>query len=86
MRHWAAVPCGIHSLRGELDRVAWDPDSRELTIVYVADLGGTSVRACDLVTLDSDGRIVGGEPCVGSLVDDRPQAVFAHARVARKEA
>src|SRR5688572_16300776 len=25
-RHWAAVPFGIHSVRGELERVSWDPE------------------------------------------------------------
>ena len=36
-RHWAAVPFGLHSVPGELDEVAWDPESREITVVYVAD-------------------------------------------------
>jgi len=66
-RHWAAIPYGIHSMRGRLERVAWDPDTRELTIVYATDVDG--MRGCDLVTLDADARVVAGEPCVGSLVD-----------------
>jgi len=68
-RHWAAVPCGIHSAPAELQQVVWDRDTRELAIVYVADVGGMSMRGCDLVTLDADDHIVDGEPCVGSLVD-----------------
>lgn len=68
-RHWAAVPVGIHSVRGELERVSWDPETRELTIVYAADLGGTRLYGCDLVTLDADGRVVLGQPCVGCLAD-----------------
>jgi hypothetical protein len=68
-RHWAAVPYGIHSVRGELERVSWDPETRELTIVYTTDLGGTRVFGCDLVTLDVNGRVVLGEPCVGGLAD-----------------
>ncbi len=79
-RHWAAVPFGIHSVRGDLERVSWDPESRELTIVYATDLGGTRVFGCDLVTLDAEGRVVLGEPCVGCLVDD-PPAVADHALV-----
>jgi hypothetical protein len=68
-RHWAGVACGIHSAPAELEQVIWDPDSRELAIVYAASLGGTRVRGCDLVTLDADDRVVAGEPCVGSLCD-----------------
>jgi hypothetical protein len=41
-RHWAAVPFGIHSVRGDLERVSWDPETRELTIVYATDIGGTA--------------------------------------------
>lgn len=69
-RHWAAVPFGIHSVRGELERVSWDPETRELTIVYGTDFDGTRLHGCDLVTLDTDGRVVLGEPCVGCVVDE----------------
>jgi hypothetical protein len=69
-RHWGALPFGIHSVRGELERVAWDPESHELTIVYAADLDGTRLYGCDLVTLDSDGHVVLGDPCVGGLADE----------------
>jgi hypothetical protein len=79
-RHWAAVPFGIHSVRSELERVSWDPETRELTIVYAADVGGTRLFGCDLVTLDVDGRVVLGEPCVGCVVDEEP-AVADHVRV-----
>ena len=80
-RHWAAVPFGIHSLRGELERVSWDPETRELTIVYATDLGGTRLHGCDLVTLDVEGRVVLGEPCVGCVVDEsrRQDHVLVHA-------
>ena len=46
------------------------PETRELTIVYATDIGGTQLHGCDLVTLDADGRVVLGEPCVGCVVDD----------------
>lgn len=79
-RHWAAVPFGIHSVRGELERVSWDPETRELTIVYVTNFGGTHLYGCDLVTLDTNGRVVLGEPCVGWVADEEP-AVEDHALV-----
>jgi hypothetical protein len=68
-RHWAAVPFGIHSVRGRLERASWDPETRELTIVYVSDFDGTPLYGCDLVTLDSNAHVVLGEPCVGRLVE-----------------
>jgi hypothetical protein len=68
-RHWAAAACGIHSAPAELEHVIWDPETRQLAIVYVASLDGTRVRGCDLLTLDSDSRVVDGEPCVGSLLE-----------------
>ena len=80
-RHWAAVPFGIHSVRGDLERVSWDPETRELTIVYATDLGDTRLHGCDLVTLDAEGRVVLGEPCVGCVVDEsrRQDHVLVHA-------
>src|SRR5262245_54402885 len=67
-RHWAALPFGLHSAPAELDEVAWDPESREITIVYVTDFEFSRVRGCDLVTLDATGRVIAGEPCMGSTV------------------
>jgi hypothetical protein len=69
-RHWAALPFGLHSVPAELDEVAWDPESREITVVYVADFDFSRVRGCDLVSLDATGRIIAGEPCVGSIVEE----------------
>ena len=76
-RHWAAVPFGIHSLRGELERVSWDPEVLELTIVYATDIGGTQLHGCDLVSLDADGRVVLGEPCVGWVAEDESEVADA---------
>jgi hypothetical protein len=73
-RYWAAIPFGIHASPAELDRVSFDPETRALTIVYTADLDGTRLRGCDLLTLDEDSRIISGEPCVGSLAANRLEA------------
>jgi hypothetical protein len=83
-RHWAAVPFGVHSVRGDLERVSWDPETHELTIVYATDLGGTRLYGCDLVTLDADGRVVLGEPCVGCLVDEPAPAEYALVQAMRQ--
>jgi hypothetical protein len=79
-RHWAAIPFGLHSAPAELDEVAWDPESREITVVYVADFGFSRVRGCDFVALDDAGRIIAGEPCVGSIVDGPRELVPSHTR------
>jgi len=79
-RHWAALPFGLHSVPVEFDEMAWDPESREITVVYVADFDGMLVRGCDLVTLDVTGRVIAGEPCVGSIVDEPRAAGQSQAR------
>jgi hypothetical protein len=79
-RHWAAVPFGLHSVPVDFDEMAWDPESRDITVVYVADFDGTLVRGCDLVTLDVTGRVVAGEPCVGSIVEEPRAGGQSHAR------
>jgi hypothetical protein len=40
-QHWAAVPFGIHSVRGELERVSWDPATRPV-LTGRASMGATS--------------------------------------------
>jgi hypothetical protein len=60
--------------------VAWDPESREITVVYVADFELSRVRGCDLVMLDAAGRIVAGETCVGALVEEPHPAPPLHQR------
>ena len=79
-RHWAAVSFGLHSVPVEFDEVAWDPESREITVVYVADFDFVRVRGCDLVTLDATGRVIAGEPCVGSIVEDPRPSGQLHTR------
>jgi hypothetical protein len=79
-RHWAALPFGLHSVPAELDEVAWDPESREITVVYVAEFEFSRVRGCDLVMLDATGRIVAGEPCVGSIVQEPRPVAPVHSR------
>jgi hypothetical protein len=61
--------------------VAWDSETRELTIVYATDLGAIRLYGCDLVTLDIEGRVVLGEPCVGCVVDEpaREDHALVHA-------
>ena len=76
----AAIPVGLHSVPAELDEVAWDPESREITIVYVADFGFMRMRGCDFIALDFTGRIIAGEPSIGSIVDAPRPEEQPHAR------
>jgi SnoaL-like domain len=79
-RHWAAVPYGLHSGPVEFDEIAWDPEAREITVVYVADFDHTRMRGCDLVTLDATGRVIAGEPCLGSIVEEPRAGVQSRPR------
>ena len=79
-RHWAALPYGLHSGSVELDEVVWDPESREIAILYVADVHGIRLRGCDHVTLDGTGRMLAGEPLVGSLTEEPRARVQSHVR------
>ena len=90
LRHyWADGPLGIHSMRLHIERVLWDPDSRELAIVYVAELDGLRRRGCDLITLDIEERVVRGEACFGSAMAGNhvvaPRVAIANDEVAAKE-
>ena len=68
-QYWSQGRYGIRSMRLNLERALWDPYSRELAIVYVAELEGTRLRGCDLITLDAAGRVVRGEACFGSVME-----------------
>lgn len=59
--YWNTALKRIASLRFALDRVAWDPDSRELAIVYTATIDGNSRRVSENLTFDAAGRVVTAE-------------------------
>jgi hypothetical protein len=79
-RHWAAVPFGLHSVPAELDEIAWDPESREITVVFAAEFAGTRVRGCDLISLDSGGRVIAGETCMGAVTEYAQPLMQPHSR------
>jgi ketosteroid isomerase-like protein len=59
--YWNTALKRIASLRFSLDRVAWDPDSRELAIVYTATIDGNSRRVSENLTFDAAGRVLTAE-------------------------
>jgi hypothetical protein len=46
------------------------PSSSGMKARYATDLDGTRLYGCDLVTLDGDGHVLLGDPCVGGLADE----------------
>jgi hypothetical protein len=59
--YWNKAVARVGSLRFAVDRVLWDEASRELAIIYVADIGGRKRRVSENLTFDADGRVVSAE-------------------------
>jgi hypothetical protein len=59
--YWQAATARIGSVRFVIDRVAWDPDSRELAIIYDAELGGRGRRVSEHLRFGPDGLVISGE-------------------------
>ena len=64
--YWGKRTATIRSLRFTLDRFGFDPDARELTIVYEAAIDGRRIRACEILRFGEDGRAVSGEAMYGA--------------------
>jgi ketosteroid isomerase-like protein len=67
-KYWESRLVLIQSLRFTLDRVLWDAESWTATIVYVADINGQPLRACEMLRLGADGLAVEGEAMYGAPV------------------
>ena len=59
--YWNKAVARVGSLKFAVDRVLWDEASRELAIIYVADLGGRKRRVSENLKFGADGLIVGAE-------------------------
>jgi hypothetical protein len=59
--YWASALARVGALRFSLDRVAWDPVSRELAIVYVSEIDGARRSVSENLRFDSAGRVVAAE-------------------------
>ena len=64
--YWQRASAGIAELHFTLDRALWDPEARELLVLYDARIGGATRRACELMRFDADGRQVAGEALYGA--------------------
>ncbi len=66
--YWQRASAGTAELRFTLDRALWDPEARELLVLYDARIDGTTRRACELMRFDEDRRQVAGEALYGAEV------------------
>jgi ketosteroid isomerase-like protein len=73
--YWQRASAGVAELRFTLDRVVWDPEARELLVLYDARIDGTTRRACELMRFDADGRQVAGEALYGAELPGAHAAV-----------
>ncbi|MDT8278591.1 nuclear transport factor 2 family protein [Roseomonas mucosa] len=64
--YWRTALERLSKLEFTLDHATWDPDARELLIVYQADLNGERRRACELMIFDPAGRQIKGEAMYGA--------------------
>jgi hypothetical protein len=64
--YWQRASAGIAELRFTLDRALWDPETRELLVLYDARIDGTTRRACELMRFDEDGQQMAGEALYGA--------------------
>lgn len=56
--YWTKALTRITSLRFTIDRVVWDPVSRELAILYTSDINGNAKRVSENLRFDATGRAV----------------------------
>jgi ketosteroid isomerase-like protein len=62
LRHyWEIAMSRIGSLRFTIDRVVWDAATRELAIIYVAEIDGRGKRVSENLTFGTDGLVISAE-------------------------
>jgi hypothetical protein len=63
--YWERALAGIGSLQFTVVRTIWDPDSRELAIIYDRVVDGKSDRAAEILAFGAAGKVVRGEVMYG---------------------
>jgi hypothetical protein len=66
--YWQATLGRTTKLVFTLDHAIWDPDLRELAIVYERDADGARARVCEILAFDEDGMVMRGEVLRGAEV------------------
>jgi hypothetical protein len=59
--YWNKAVARVGSLRFAVDRVLWDAGTRELAIIYDAEIGGRTRRVSENLTFGADGLVVRAE-------------------------
>ena len=59
--YWTTALARLASLRFTLDRVVWDPDSRELAIIYTSEIDGNARRVSENLRFNAAGLVVVAE-------------------------
>jgi ketosteroid isomerase-like protein len=59
--YWMMALGRITSLRFTVDRVVWDPDSRELAIIYTSETNGKAKRVSENLIFNAAGQVVVAE-------------------------
>ena len=67
--YWTKALARIESLRFDVRRTAWDPAAGELAIIYDRAVNGKRDRALELLSFDSNGKVVIGEVFYGVTPD-----------------
>lgn len=63
--YWRASQRQIESMRFSVERVIWDPESSELSIVYDREVNGQRDRAVEVLRFGKSGLVVRGEAFYG---------------------
>jgi ketosteroid isomerase-like protein len=59
--YWTRALARLASLQFTVDRVVWDPDSRELAILYTSEIDGKAKRVSENLRFDEAGLVVVAE-------------------------
>lgn len=59
--YWNTAMARIGSLRFDVEHALWDPQGRELAIIYVAAINGNSRRVSENLRFDEAGLVISAE-------------------------
>ena len=59
--YWNKAIAQVGSLRFVVDRILWDPGTRELAIVYISEIDGRGRRVSENLTFGPNGLVVRAE-------------------------
>ena len=68
--YWTAALERIGSLRFTVDRLLWDPERRELAIIYTSETDGKTKRVSENLTFNESGQVVAAEVFHGVMASE----------------